>query len=118
MTKPENIKWRAGWEKGCYIILKYANRRLYDVQVKEYCTNIDVMNRIKDGKKVRVYSDAGDTDITRQVLFAVLAKVEELVELAAHHQVQISVDKLQKYIHAGAANVPPKTIPTKIPQAA
>lgn len=94
---------RAKWEQGCYVFKKYSNRRLYDAQRRGYCTNIDVMNRIKEGRKARVYTNQGDRDITRETLLSVLGRLELSVPPKL---VQIDAERLHAYIAATAANLP------------
>jgi polyhydroxyalkanoate synthesis regulator protein len=98
---PANL-WRPGWENGCYILLKYTNRRLYDFQLKVYCKNVDVMNRIKEGRNIRVYTNVGDRDVTRDTLFNVLGRLELLVSPEA---VRLSTKDLHDLIGATTLEV-------------
>lgn len=57
-------------------IKKYANRRLYDTGVSHYVSLEDVKTLFANGEKVCVIDATNGADITRTVLFQILAEDE------------------------------------------
>ena len=59
------------------LIRKYANRRLYDATSSRHVTLADLRLLIVDGMKLKVIDDKSGEDITRSVLFQILAEQEQ-----------------------------------------
>jgi polyhydroxyalkanoate synthesis repressor PhaR len=57
-------------------IKKYANRRLYDLQVKRYITLDEIYDWVADGTEVKVIDKDRQEDVTCAVLFQVVAAHE------------------------------------------
>ena len=49
-------------------IVKYSNRKLYDLEKKGYIRLLDVVNYVKEGQEVEVVDYDQKTDITNEVL--------------------------------------------------
>ena len=59
------------------LIKKYANRRLYDASISKHVTLEDIRDLIVRGEKIRVVEDKSGEDITRLILFQVIAEQEQ-----------------------------------------
>lgn len=59
------------------LIRKYANRRLYDATASRHVTLADLRQFIVDGEKLKVIDDKSGEDLTRSVLFQILAEQEQ-----------------------------------------
>lgn len=57
-------------------IKKYANRRLYDMGASKYVTLEDIKTLLIAGEQLCVIDATSDADITRAVLFQILAEDE------------------------------------------
>lgn len=56
-------------------IKKYANRRLYDTGASRYVKNADLVSILKSGESLSVIDAQNGHDITRSVLFSILAEL-------------------------------------------
>lgn len=54
------------------IIKKYANRRLYDTELRHYITIADVRDLVMRGVPVQVVDTANDAEITRSILLQIM----------------------------------------------
>lgn len=59
------------------LIKKYANRRLYNSDEKEYVTLIDIAELIRKGSDIRVVDTGTNEDITRQILGQIIMEEEK-----------------------------------------
>lgn len=59
-----------------YVIKRYANRKLYDVQVSRYVTLEDLEQLIRRGKEVSVVDAATGEDLTALVLTEIILRGE------------------------------------------
>jgi len=58
-------------------IKKYANRKLYDTQVKHYVTLLDVADAVRRGEEVQVTDYVSGADVTAKTLaLAIVARHE------------------------------------------
>lgn len=62
------------------LIRKYTNRRLYDATGSRHVTLADLRQLIVDGCKLKVIDDKSGEDLTRSVLFQILAEQEQFGE--------------------------------------
>lgn len=58
--------------------VKYPNRRLYDRHLSAYATLQEVRQVVESGEEICVTRKKDGTDITREILFAVLAAQDRL----------------------------------------
>src|SRR5690242_1850674 len=66
----------AGAPTMAYVIKRYANRKLYDVQVSRYVTLEDLEQLIRRGKEVSVVDAATGEDLTALVLTEIILRGE------------------------------------------
>jgi polyhydroxyalkanoate synthesis repressor PhaR len=59
------------------LIRKYANRRLYDTNGSRHVTLSDLRQFIVAGEKIKVIDDKSGADLTRSVLFQIIAEQEQ-----------------------------------------
>ena len=59
------------------LIKKYANRRLYNSDEKEYVTLKDIAGLIRKGTDIRVVDTGTNEDITRQILGQIIMEEEK-----------------------------------------
>lgn len=59
------------------LIKKYANRRLYNSDKKEYVTLKDIAGLIRKGSDIRVVDTGTNEDITRQILGQIIMEEEK-----------------------------------------
>ena len=59
------------------LIKKHANRRLYDIELKQYVSLDDIRDLINTGTDVEIVDSKSGDDITRPVLLQIMAECEQ-----------------------------------------
>lgn len=87
-------------DNGPVIIKRYASRKLYDADAKEYVTIDDIARYIREGREVQIVDKNTGEDLTRQYLVQIIADFESqgesalptniLTDLVRHYQEQAS----------------------------
>lgn len=87
-------------ENDTVTIKRYASRKLYDADAKEYVTLEDIARYIRDGREVKIIDKKTGEDLTRQYLVQIIAEFESqggaalpmnvLTDLVRHYQDQAS----------------------------
>jgi len=82
------------------VIKRYASRKLYDADAKEYVTLEDIARYIREGREVQIVDKSTGEDLTRQYLVQIIADFESqgesalplniLTDLVRHYQEQAS----------------------------
>ncbi|MCB1386823.1 MAG: hypothetical protein KDJ80_12890 [Nitratireductor sp.] len=82
------------------VIKRYASRKLYDADAKEYVTIEDIARYIREGRDVQIVDKNTGEDLTRQYLVQIIADFESqgesalplniLTDLVRHYQEQAS----------------------------
>lgn len=82
------------------VIKRYASRKLYDADAKEYVTIEDIARYVREGRDVQIIDKNTGEDLTRQYLVQIIADFESqgesalpiniLTDLVRHYQEQAS----------------------------
>jgi len=82
------------------VIKRYASRKLYDADAKEYVTLEDIARYIREGREVQIIDKGTGEDLTRQYMVQIIADFESqgenalplniLTDLVRHYQEQAS----------------------------
>ncbi len=70
-------------------VKKYANRRLYDTEESRYITMEELVERIRDGRDIRVVDAKTDEDLTQPTLVQLLVETKRAYLLPVPLLVQI-----------------------------
>lgn len=83
------------------VIKKYPNRRLYDTEQSRYITLADVRDLVIGGTVVHVVDQASGADITRSILFQVIAEQEQHGESLMSEAFLAQVVRAHEHVAAG-----------------
>jgi len=63
--------------KDCILVKKYSNRRLYNTQISEYITHLELIEMILRDEQFKVIDASTKEDLTKSVLLQILLEQEQ-----------------------------------------